>query len=145
MRHTEATLRSRWKSLFGRVVDAIGQPIDGKGASTLKRVSRSRRLLLVSHRVNRLTNCTNRYLAVDSMIPIDVANESLSSAIAPQVKRQLPSIPLSIRQTSTGKVKPAVTQIFVQSTPYVAVGQKNSKMYDQSTGRRRCARVHDCG
>ena len=49
------------EALLGRVVDALGNPIDGKGPIDATEMSPIEKVLLVLFHVNQLINLTNRF------------------------------------------------------------------------------------
>jgi F-type H+-transporting ATPase subunit alpha len=101
--------------LLGRVVDALGQPIDGKGPITAKRTAPIERVAPgVIYRKSVSQPVQTGYKAVDSMVPIGRGQRELI-----------------IGDRQTGKTALAVDTIINQKTSgikciYVAIGQKQS-------------------
>ena len=58
------------QGLVGRVVNALGEPIDGRGPSKPRIAGESRSKRPVSSRVSRLRTAPNGLKAIDGMIPI---------------------------------------------------------------------------
>jgi F-type H+-transporting ATPase subunit alpha len=121
------------QSLLGRVVDALGHPIDGKGPINAKlERRRSRRSRRASSRASRCTQPVQTGLkAIDAMVPVGRGQRELI-----------------IGDRQTGKTAVAVDTIINQkgqpdvvSCIYVAVGQKRS--IDRQRGAQaRGARRH---
>jgi F-type H+-transporting ATPase subunit alpha len=101
--------------LLGRVVDALGQPIDGKGAiGTTKTAPIERVAPGVIYRKSVSQPVQTGYKAVDSMVPIGRGQRELI-----------------IGDRQTGKTAMAIDTIINQKTSgikcvYVAIGQKQS-------------------
>src|SRR5499433_2995934 len=101
--------------LLGRVVDALGQPIDGKGPITAKRTAPIERVAPgVIYRKSVSQPVQTGYKAVDSMVPIGRGQRELI-----------------IGDRQTGKTALAVDTIINQKSSgircvYVAIGQKQS-------------------
>jgi F-type H+-transporting ATPase subunit alpha len=101
--------------LLGRVVDALGNPIDGKGAVNAKRTSPIERVAPgVIYRKSVSQPVQTGYKAVDSMVPIGRGQRELI-----------------IGDRQTGKTALAVDTIINQKSSgikcvYVAIGQKQS-------------------
>jgi F-type H+/Na+-transporting ATPase subunit alpha len=101
--------------LLGRVVDALGQPLDGKGPITAKRTAPIERVAPgVIYRKSVSQPVQTGYKAVDSMVPIGRGQRELI-----------------IGDRQTGKTALAVDTIINQKTSgikcvYVAIGQKQS-------------------
>ena len=101
--------------LLGRVVDALGQPIDGKGAIKTKRTAPIERVAPgVIYRKSVSQPVQTGYKAVDSMVPIGRGQRELI-----------------IGDRQTGKTALAVDTIINQKSSgikcvYVAIGQKQS-------------------
>jgi F-type H+-transporting ATPase subunit alpha len=101
--------------LLGRVVDALGQPIDGKGPINAARTSPIERVAPgVIYRKSVSQPVQTGYKAVDSMVPIGRGQRELI-----------------IGDRQTGKTALAVDTIINQKTSgvkcvYVAIGQKAS-------------------
>src|SRR5512144_1421072 len=103
------------RELLGRVVDALGQPIDGKGPlKTTKTAPIERVAPGVIYRKSVAQPVQTGYKAVDSMVPIGRGQRELI-----------------IGDRQTGKTAMAVDTIINQKTSgikcvYVAIGQKQS-------------------
>ncbi len=101
--------------LLGRVVDALGNPIDGKGAISAKRTAPIERVAPgVIYRKSVSQPVQTGYKAVDSMVPIGRGQRELI-----------------IGDRQTGKTAMAIDTIINQKTSgikcvYVAIGQKQS-------------------
>jgi F-type H+-transporting ATPase subunit alpha len=101
--------------LLGRVVDALGQPLDGKGAIKTKRTAPIERVAPgVIYRKSVSQPVQTGYKAVDSMVPIGRGQRELI-----------------IGDRQTGKTALAVDTIINQKSSgikcvYVAIGQKQS-------------------
>ena len=101
--------------LLGRVVDALGQPLDGKGPITAKRTSPIERVAPgVIYRQSVSQPVQTGYKSVDSMVPIGRGQRELI-----------------IGDRQTGKTALAVDTIINQKSSgircvYVAIGQKQS-------------------
>ena len=101
--------------LLGRVVDALGNPIDGKGAINAKRTAPIERVAPgVIYRKSVSQPVQTGYKAVDSMVPIGRGQRELI-----------------IGDRQTGKTAMAIDTIINQKTSgikcvYVAIGQKQS-------------------
>jgi F-type H+/Na+-transporting ATPase subunit alpha len=101
--------------LLGRVVDALGQPLDGKGPIPAKRTAAIERVAPgVIYRKSVSQPVQTGYKAVDSMVPIGRGQRELI-----------------IGDRQTGKTALAVDTIINQKTSgikcvYVAIGQKQS-------------------
>ena len=101
--------------LLGRVVDALGQPLDGKGPITAKRTAPIERVAPgVIYRKSVSQPVQTGYKAVDSMVPIGRGQRELI-----------------IGDRQTGKTALAVDTIINQKSSgircvYVAIGQKQS-------------------
>ena len=101
--------------LLGRVVDALGQPLDGKGPITAKRTAPIERVAPgVIYRQSVSQPVQTGYKSVDSMVPIGRGQRELI-----------------IGDRQTGKTALAVDTIINQKTSgircvYVAIGQKQS-------------------
>ncbi len=101
--------------LLGRVVDALGQPIDGKGPIAAKRTAPIERVAPgVIYRQSVSQPVQTGYKSVDSMVPIGRGQRELI-----------------IGDRQTGKTALAVDTIINQKTSgircvYVAIGQKQS-------------------
>ena len=101
--------------LLGRVVDALGQPLDGKGPITAKRTAPIERVAPgVIYRQSVSQPVQTGYKSVDSMVPIGRGQRELI-----------------IGDRQTGKTALAVDTIINQKTSgircvYVAIGQKRS-------------------
>jgi F-type H+/Na+-transporting ATPase subunit alpha len=103
------------RELLGRVVDALGQPLDGKGAVKAARTSPIERVAPgVIYRKSVSQPVQTGYKAIDSMVPIGRGQRELI-----------------IGDRQTGKTALAVDTIINQKTSgirciYVAIGQKQS-------------------
>ena len=103
------------RELLGRVVDALGRPIDGKGPITAARTSPIERVAPgVIYRKSVSQPVQTGYKAIDSMVPIGRGQRELI-----------------IGDRQTGKTALAVDTIINQKTSgvkciYVAIGQKQS-------------------
>ena len=101
--------------LLGRVVDALGQPIDGKGPITAKRTAPIERVAPgVIYRQSVSQPVQTGYKSVDAMVPIGRGQRELI-----------------IGDRQTGKTALAIDTIINQKTSgircvYVAIGQKQS-------------------
>ena len=101
--------------LLGRVVDALGQPLDGKGPITAKRTAPIERVAPgVIYRKGVSQPVQTGYKAVDSMVPIGRGQRELI-----------------IGDRQTGKTALAIDTIINQKSSgvrcvYVAIGQKQS-------------------
>src|SRR5215813_5024954 len=101
--------------LLGRVVDSLGQPIDGKGPITAKRTAPIERVAPgVIYRQSVSQPVQTGYKSVDSMVPIGRGQRELI-----------------IGDRQTGKTALAIDTIINQKTSgikciYVAIGQKQS-------------------
>ena len=101
--------------LLGRVVDALGQPLDGKGPITAKRTAPIERVAPgVIYRQSVGQPVQTGYKSVDSMVPIGRGQRELI-----------------IGDRQTGKTALAIDTIINQKTSgircvYVAIGQKQS-------------------
>src|SRR5258706_820317 len=103
--------------LLGRVVDALGQPIDGKGPVNAKRTAPIERVAPgVIYRKSVSQPVQTGYKAVDSMVPIGRGQRELI-----------------IGDRQTGKTALAIDTIINQKSSgikcvYVAIGQKQSSI-----------------
>src|ERR687887_1780985 len=103
--------------LLGRVVDALGQPLDGKGPINTKRTAPIERVAPgVIYRKSVSQPVQTGYKAIDSMVPIGRGQRELI-----------------IGDRQTGKTALAVDTIINQKTSgikciYVAIGQKASSV-----------------
>jgi F-type H+/Na+-transporting ATPase subunit alpha len=105
------------RALLGRVVDALGRPLDGKGAIQAERSAPIERVAPgVVHRKSVTQPVQTGYKAIDSMVPIGRGQRELI-----------------IGDRQTGKTALAVDTIINQKTSgikciYVAIGQKQSSV-----------------
>jgi len=105
------------KALLGRVVDALGQPLDGKGPIAAERVAPIERVAPgVVYRKSVSQPVQTGYKAIDSMVPIGRGQRELI-----------------IGDRQTGKTALAVDTIINQKGSgikciYVAIGQKQSSV-----------------
>ncbi len=105
------------RALLGRVVDALGQPLDGKGPINAERSAPIERVAPgVVHRKSVSQPVQTGYKAVDSMVPIGRGQRELI-----------------IGDRQTGKTALAVDTIINQKASgikciYVAIGQKQSSV-----------------
>lgn len=88
--------------LIGRVVNALGEPIDGKGPIHFTRYRPIERIAPgVVERQDVDTPVQTGIKAIDAMIPIGRGQRELIIAIARPVRRPLPLTPLSTRRART--------------------------------------------
>ena len=115
------------KGLLGRVVDALGRPIDGKGPiphDTSYPVEKIAPGIIKRRPVSQPVQ--TGIMSVDAMIPSAAASANSSSATAPPVRRPSRSTRSSTRQKSTAPPRKVATRISAPSIPSMSASARKT-------------------
>ena len=122
------------KGLLGRVVDTLGQPLDGKGPVTSEVTYPVENLapgIIRRKPVNQPVQ--TGIMAIDSMIPVGRGQRELIIATARRVRQPFASTRSSIRRASIGPQKPQATRIIDPSTAFTSRSDKSSQISRESS------------